>query len=110
MDGMRAAVDASAMRECGISGGIVAEHLDVKPAPRLKGGTAGEHLDLNWNDFVRLDRLALLVIDLKVRHMTCLRSFCVELSGQKICVEGSIPFPRSGVFYNNSPFFSRKEV
>ena len=59
MDGMRAAVDTSAMRERGISGGIVAEHLDAKPGPRLKGGTAGEHLDLNWNDFVGLDRLAL---------------------------------------------------
>src|SRR2546421_6346105 len=61
MNGMRAAVDASAMRERGISGGIVAEHLDAKPAPRLKVGTAGQHLDLNWNDFVGLDRLALPV-------------------------------------------------
>ena len=59
MDGMRAAVDASAMRERGISGGIVAEHLDAKPGPRLKAGTAGQHLDLNGNDFVGLDRLAL---------------------------------------------------
>ncbi len=59
MDGMRAAVDASAMRERGISGGIVPEHLDAKPGPRLKVGTAGQHLDLNWNDFVGLDRLAL---------------------------------------------------
>ena len=59
MDGMRAPVDASAMRERGISGGIVAEHLDAKPGPRLKVGTAGQHLDLNWNDFVGLDRLAL---------------------------------------------------
>ena len=59
MDGMRAAVDASAMLESGISGGIVAEHLDAKPGPRLKVGTAGQHLDLNWNDFVGLDRLAL---------------------------------------------------
>ncbi len=59
MDGMRAAVDASAMRERGISGGIVPEYLDAKPGPRLKVGTAGQHLDLHWNDFVGLDRLAL---------------------------------------------------
>src|SRR6266568_5926726 len=59
MDGMRAAVDASAMLESGISGGIVPEHLDAKLGPRLKVGTASQHLDLNWNDFVGLDRLAL---------------------------------------------------
>src|SRR5438270_13059609 len=59
MDGMRAVVDASAMLKSGISGGIVAEHLDAQPGPRLKVGTAGQHLDLNWNDFVGLDRLAL---------------------------------------------------
>jgi len=59
MDGMRAAVDASAMLERGISGGIVSEHLNAQRGPRLKVGTAGQHLDLNWNDFVRLDRLAL---------------------------------------------------
>ena len=56
---MRATVDASAMFERGISGGIVAEHLDAQPASRLKVGTAGQHLDLHWNDFVGLDRLAL---------------------------------------------------
>ena len=59
MDGMRAAVDAAAMLERGISGGIVAEYLNAQPGPRLKVGTAGQHLDLNWNDFVGLDRLAL---------------------------------------------------
>ena len=59
MDGMCAAVDASAMLKSGIFGGIVAEHLDAKPGPRFKGGTAGKHLDLNWNDFVGPDRLAL---------------------------------------------------
>jgi hypothetical protein len=47
------------MRERGISGGIVAEHLDAQPGLRLKVGTAGQHLDLNWNDCVGLDRLAL---------------------------------------------------
>src|SRR5260370_38765080 len=61
MEGMRAAVDAPAMLEGGISGGIVAEHLNTKPGPRLKEGTAGQHLDLSWNDFVGLDRLALPV-------------------------------------------------
>ena len=61
MDGMRAAVDASAMLESGIPGGIVAEYLDAQRGPRLKVGTAGQHLDLNWNDFVGLDRLALQV-------------------------------------------------
>lgn len=59
MDGMRAAVDAATVRERGIPGGIVPEHLDAKPGPRLKVGTAGQHLNLNWNDFVGLDRLAL---------------------------------------------------
>jgi hypothetical protein len=59
MDGMRTVVDALAMRERGISGGIMAEHLDAKPGSSLKGGTAGEHLNLNWNDFVGLDRLTL---------------------------------------------------
>ena len=56
---MRAAVDTSAMLESGIPGGIVAEHLNAKPGPRLKAGTAGQHLDLHWNDFAGLDRLAL---------------------------------------------------
>src|SRR6266516_5356253 len=41
------------------SGGILAEHLNAQPASRLKVGTAGKHLDLHWNDFVGLDRLAL---------------------------------------------------
>ena len=59
MHGMRAAVDASAMLESGISGGIVPEHLDTQRGPRLKVGTAGQRLDLNWNNFVGLDRLAL---------------------------------------------------
>jgi len=61
MDGMRAEVDASTMLKSGISGGIVPEHLDAKPGSRLKVGTAGQHLDLHWNDFVGLDRLALPV-------------------------------------------------
>ena len=59
MDGVRPAVDASAMRERRIVGGIVAEHLNVERGPCLKEGTAGEHLDLHGNDFVGLDRLAL---------------------------------------------------
>src|SRR5207249_12193936 len=59
MDGMRAALDAWAMRERRISGGIVAEHLEAQPGPRLKVGPAGQHLALHWNDFVGLDRLAL---------------------------------------------------
>jgi len=59
MDGMHAAIDASTMLERRISGGIVTEHLNAQPAPRLKAGTAGEHLDLHGHDFVGLDRLAL---------------------------------------------------
>jgi hypothetical protein len=61
MDGMRAAVNASAMLKSGISGGIVAEYLDAQRGPRLKVGTAGQHLDLNRNDFAGSDRLALPV-------------------------------------------------
>ena len=59
MDGMRAAIDASAMRERGISGGIVAQYLDAQLGPHLTVSTAGQHLDLYWHDFVGLDRLAL---------------------------------------------------
>src|SRR5260370_35996871 len=59
MKGMRIAVGVTPKVERGILGGIVPEHLDAKPGPRLKVGTAGQHLDLNWNDFVGLDRLAL---------------------------------------------------
>ncbi len=59
MDGVRAAVDASAMLESGISGSIAAERLDAQRGPRLKVSTAAQHLDLNWNYFVGLDRLAL---------------------------------------------------
>ena len=59
MDGVHTTVDASAMLECRIPGGIMAEHLNAQPGPCLKVGTAGEHFDLNGNDFVRLDRLAL---------------------------------------------------
>src|SRR5258708_13873796 len=59
MDSMRAAVDAAAMLECGISGGIVAENLDAQRGPCLKEGTAGQHLDLHRHDFAGLDRLAL---------------------------------------------------
>src|SRR5258708_4613043 len=59
MDGMHTAVDASAMLESRISGGIMAEHLDAQPGPCFKVGTAGQQLDLNGNDFVGLDWLAL---------------------------------------------------
>ena len=52
MDEMRAAVDALAMLERGIFGGIVPEHLNTKLSSRLKVGTAGQHLDFNWNDFI----------------------------------------------------------
>src|SRR5258708_19078495 len=59
MDSMRAAVDAAAMLECGISGGIVAENLDAQLGPCLKEDTAGQHLDLHRQDLAGLDRLAL---------------------------------------------------
>jgi hypothetical protein len=47
------------MLESGISGGIVAGYFDAQRGPRLKVGTAAQHLDLNWNDFIGLDRLAM---------------------------------------------------
>ena len=44
MDGMGTTIDAPAMLERGISGGVMSEHLDVKAGPRLKV-SAGKSLD-----------------------------------------------------------------
>jgi hypothetical protein len=61
MDGMCAAVDASATREHGIPGGIVARHLNAQAGSRLKTRTAGGSPDLNRDDFMGMQRLALQV-------------------------------------------------